>query len=354
MSNKTNDEKLRILRERLDQIKQKDDNSSTEINSRKENINEYTSHDSESIKKSKKTSYVSWLLTATLILAIIYGCFYAYEKINESSLNTKSVLETNTELEKESNDLVEKPIKYDLKLKGDNIAITSTFDEESSAKAMASDLELKGFRAGYFYLPNKSNSTKKVYQVFVGPYENERETNQWVPHLDLDVTIVHINDGSISRNIKSRSTIQQEKIAKEKAEIEKIAKEKAEIEKIAKEKAEKERLRNESAKLKREINELKQNRKKLLNNSSDIEIRYTYEFTNTMPDEGFITINNNAGYPQIKQLLSNIKSQGGIERIINNIKNTINKNGILIDEMFFEKQGTKVPTYKGDITIVYY
>ena len=54
MSNKTNDEKLRILRERLDQIKQKDDNSSTEINSRKENINEYTSHDSESIKKSKK------------------------------------------------------------------------------------------------------------------------------------------------------------------------------------------------------------------------------------------------------------------------------------------------------------
>ena len=154
MSNKTNDEKLRILRERLDQIKQKENGSSSNIDVEKQKADTYTQPNSDHIKEYKRPFYSSWLSRIILILAIVYGCFYGYEKFNNSSL------ENSTETDK---NIIDTPIKYNLDLKGENIAITATFDDEGSAKAMANDLEIKGFKSGYFYLPNKSNS--KLHQL---------------------------------------------------------------------------------------------------------------------------------------------------------------------------------------------
>ena len=57
---------------------------------------------------------------------------------------------------------------------------------------MVNDLKVKGFQADYFYLPNKSNSTEKVYQVFIGPYENEEETKQWTKNLQIDFKIISL------------------------------------------------------------------------------------------------------------------------------------------------------------------
>ena len=37
---------------------------------------------------------------------------------------------------------------------------------------MVNDLSKKGFKCDYFFLPNKSNSTEKIYKVFIGPYES--------------------------------------------------------------------------------------------------------------------------------------------------------------------------------------
>ena len=52
------------------------------------------------------------------------------------------------------------------------------------------NLNIKGFKADYFYLPNKSNSTKEVYKVFIGPYENKEETNQWVENIESEFNII--------------------------------------------------------------------------------------------------------------------------------------------------------------------
>ena len=71
-----------------------------------------------------------------------------------------------------------------------NIVIVSTYNDENSAKAMTNDLTVKGFKADYFFLPDKSNSTEEVYKVFIGPYEHEEETNQWVKNLNVDFEII--------------------------------------------------------------------------------------------------------------------------------------------------------------------
>ena len=77
-----------------------------------------------------------------------------------------------------------------LELRQDNIVIIGTFETKDSARVTVNNLNVKGFKADYFYLPNKSNSAKEVYKVFIGPYENEEETNQWVENLRVDFEIV--------------------------------------------------------------------------------------------------------------------------------------------------------------------
>ena len=74
---------------------------------------------------------------------------------------------------------------------GENIAITGSFKNKRSAKAMVNDLKVKGFKCNYFFLPKKSNSKEKIYKVFIGPYENEEETNQWTKNLE-DAEIVKL------------------------------------------------------------------------------------------------------------------------------------------------------------------
>lgn len=181
MSDKTNDEKLRILQERLAQIKQKKNiPSATRDNIEKEI--EVTTPKMESPHKEKHPMSFKWLKYFILFFCIAFGAYYAYNIDINSLLSDK--------IDKKAIDVVERTLEYNLDLTGNNIVITATVEDESSAKAMANNLNVKGFKAGYFYLPNKSNSTKKVYKVFIGPYEHEQEANQWAENLKLDFEII--------------------------------------------------------------------------------------------------------------------------------------------------------------------
>ena len=412
MTDKTNDEKLRILRDRLAQIQEKsnsennlskrrDLNSEKDINNSIENSVEITSS-----KVNKKP-----ILYIVLFLLIGLSTFFYFTKTK-----TADIIEKTDWVD----EVVEKEVIYSLKYKGNNIAVISRFLEESSAKAEVNNLITRGFKADYIYLPENSNVSRKEYQVFIGPYETNEETNQWIKNIDKEISIINISNGTIIRTIKSSFQIkiekekaenerlakekaenerlakekaENEKIAKEKAENEKIAKEKAENEKIAKEKAEKKRLAKEKAEkkrlakekanknkiaedkarklnldkvadekkrileqeaenLKKEIALLK-NRKILIENNKDIKIKYTYKFTETNRDEGFVTISNNAGYPIIKQTFINVESQGGSNNIVKGIKKIMNTNGMLIDQIYFQKNGNITPIYKGEISEVY-
>jgi hypothetical protein len=218
MSNRTNDEKLRILQERLAQIKQKQDTSLLSIKQRESVIEIGNPKDEE---PKIKPLNLFWIKRTLLIGSVAYGIFYAYTNIDFNSFSTYFSSE-------EISETITLPnLEYNLNLEGDNIAIISSFDDESSAKALVNNLKVKGFKTNYFFLPNKSNSTKEVYQVFIGPYENEYETSQWIQNIDRKVAVLSLSKGKIYREMKSDMLIAKEKdeqVKKKKKEQEKIEK----------------------------------------------------------------------------------------------------------------------------------
>ena len=392
MTDKTNDEKLKILRDRLAQIQDKSTNENS-LSDRKDlnlekDINNSIENSVEITKNKKNNKTVIYII---LFFLIGLSTFFYFLENKTADIIEKTDFVT---------EVVEKEIIYSIKYKGNNIAVISKFLEESSAKAEVNNLITKGFKADYVFLPEISNSLRKEYQVFIGPYETIEETNQWIKNIDKEISIINISDGTIIRTIKSSYQIkiekekaenerlakekaENERLAKEKAKKKRLAKEKAENKKIAKEKVEKKRLAKENSKkkklaedkakklnldkvaeekkriLEREAESLKKeiallkNRKILIKNNKDIKIKYTYKFTETNRDEGFVTISNNAGYPIIKQTFINVESQGGSNNIVKGIKKLMNTNGMLIDQIYFEKSGNITPVYKGEISEVY-
>ena len=121
-------------------------------------------------------------------------------------------------------------------------------------------------------------------------------------------------------------------------------------------KLQKQELENEKNQLQKDREQLKKEEKDLLTKkiqqNSKIIIKYIYSFKKTINDEGVLIIKNNANYPIIKQNYAKITSQGGIEKIIERAKNDLQTHGESIDGIYFEKNGTIVPIYKGKITEV--
>jgi len=391
MSDKSNDEKLRILRERLAQIKQKHNN----IIDQEKNDQGINNNDLESANEKNTEKRSSNKFKYLFLIIFLISFTYIFNNFNFSSLQNKIVNKD----EKEIINKVDFILSYNLKLKGNNIVIINTFSDKSSAKALVNDLKVKGFKTNYHYLPNVSNSTEKIYEVFIGPYDNLEEASQWIQNIDKEVTIISIADGRITK-MKSKKLLAKEKaenerlakekaenerlaieLAKKKAENERLAKEKAENERLAKEKAENERLAkikeqnqeevnqletdkknielerklllDQKAQLEEERLQLEEDRKKLLTNkknkNNEVNITYFFKFSPTVNDQGFLTVTNNAGYPVIKQNFENLSDQGGIESIINKLKMELENFGLLINNIFYEKTGTSVPVYNGNV-----
>jgi hypothetical protein len=183
MNDRANDEKLRILQERLSQIKQKDETLLSPIDQREEVI-EVALPQTETPQKEKTPISFGWLKYVIIIGALGYGSFYAYNNMDFSNIFSSS--------DKGIEEIQEFVLEYNLNIPGGKIAITASFEDESAAKAMVNDLKVKGYKCDYFFLPNKSNSKEEVYKVFIGPYENAEETNQWTQNLEGNFEIVQL------------------------------------------------------------------------------------------------------------------------------------------------------------------
>ena len=186
MSDTKNDEKLRILQERLAQIKQKQD-TPVPPRQQREAVIEIPTPKNEAPKKEIKPFNLSWVKRTVIVGSVAYGIFYGYTNIDFNSL-VPNFSEEETPVE-----LASSQLEYKFNLIGNNIAIISTknsITDEGSAKAMVNDLKVKGYKCNYFYLPENSNLSDEVYQVFIGPYENEEETNQWANNLEEEFNII--------------------------------------------------------------------------------------------------------------------------------------------------------------------
>ena len=192
MHDKSNDERLKILQDRLSKIKEKKEapilKEHEELETQKTGV--HNSPQSKEITESKweleenkKSPIIKYLVI--LFIFTIIG-FYSYNNIDSLFSNTEIASE---KAEEEEETLF--TIKYNLDIEG-KLAIINSFQDENLAKEMVKNLTTKGFKCDYFFLPNKSNSTEKVYKVFIGPYESLEEVNQWKQNVNGEVEILNL------------------------------------------------------------------------------------------------------------------------------------------------------------------
>ena len=196
MSDKSNDEKLRILQERLAQIKEKQESSAPQDSSTIE-ISDSSTPEVENITKDKEPSWgleekkprsFRWLtyiiILGILALVIRNGTLeWDFSKIAGSDNTPKEGIVV---------DIKEFEVEYKFEIEGNQLAIINSFKDETSAKAMVNELTVKGFKCDYFFLPNKSNSTEEVFKVFIGPYESLEEVNQWKENVNGEIEILSL------------------------------------------------------------------------------------------------------------------------------------------------------------------
>ena len=187
-----NEEKLKILQERLRQIKEKDENISSSNNI----INQSSTHknigndisEKSSPKSSKSKSYI--FISFLLIFALAFVISKTYDNIkfdfNVNFDKNDNVVNNEVKEEKDSDIQIEK--EYDIDkftdiVKGE-IAVVLNLSSEEEAINTKNELISKGFKARYFFSSDYSNISDESYEILIGPYETENELNQWLNNIN--------------------------------------------------------------------------------------------------------------------------------------------------------------------------
>lgn len=184
MSKKTKEEKLNILHGRLAEIKEKNTEKKETQNKLAEDINSDNNNNNNNLEQK---SYGKKIWFWILLIPLIVTCIFILK--NKDKL---SQVENTTNKDNNVVNDFKSIIQYNFDYKGDNIVLLEKFKNENSAKAYVNDLNIKGFRSSYFYLPNKSDSKEKVFVVFIGPYDSKEEANQWIKNIKTDYSIIKL------------------------------------------------------------------------------------------------------------------------------------------------------------------
>ena len=187
-----NEEKLKILQERLRQIKEKDENISSSNNI----INQSSTHknigndisEKSSPKSSKSKSYI--FISFLLVFALAFVISKTYDNIKfDFNVNfDKNDNVVNNEVKQEKDSVLQIEKEYDIDkftdiVKGE-IAVVLNLSSEEEAINTKNELISKGFKARYFFSSDYSNISDESYEILIGPYETENELNQWLNNIN--------------------------------------------------------------------------------------------------------------------------------------------------------------------------
>ena len=181
MSEKTNEEKLKILQERLATIqhkKEKEQQSITEKNKPlspvfKEELVE-KSPIQPSIKEPKeKTNSLKYFIIFFIIALLGYGGFEAYNSINFVELFSSETKEVTTDKTKE--------ITYHKsEFNGNYLIILNSFEDITIANAEVQNYISEGYKCDVFQLSAVSDSKEEIFQTYIGPFNKLQEANQYL------------------------------------------------------------------------------------------------------------------------------------------------------------------------------
>lgn len=207
MEHYDNEQRLRILQERLNQIKDKQ-TSNSETDRDNDNNPPYPTYNPKATESSdvdinlpnthnKQKSRLSAKPIILIILFgfLLYGLFYLYEYPNQIAskvdLNMDKVLEEpKKEIINSKENIV---IEYSLDFgKAKFIIKIGDYEDEMEAKSLVKQKIKEGYNSSHFFLPNVSNSSKEIYNVYLGPYYSEAEAKQWANTLDIEYEIINL------------------------------------------------------------------------------------------------------------------------------------------------------------------
>ena len=191
MSNLNNEERLKILRARLDEIQQK--NFSTEnVQNEKEKVVETPSSTDKNTSKNNVLKYV-------IIIALIgFGLTYLFTNVID--IETKFEFETekitdDSPIEVEEIEEiveVEENITYQFSFNENfsHLIISTLSYSEEEAKKMVDKYTSEGYQASSFYIPDNSNSSQELFKIKIGPYYSIEEAEQWNSTLEEETEII--------------------------------------------------------------------------------------------------------------------------------------------------------------------
>jgi len=170
-------------------------------------------------KEKKKKSYTGLIILAAVMLLFIGVAVYFYlnqDKFktlmasigmgkkelnvdtikrvvrNDTAIIRRTVIvDTTTTIVKKNDKNNDKIVKEDKKVVTDKWGLKrpcvvisfASLTNEKDAKQLASKLKNRGYKAGYYFIPDVVPSGKQLYKVYVGPYANENEPQQMLATL---------------------------------------------------------------------------------------------------------------------------------------------------------------------------
>ena len=191
MSNLNNEDRLKILRARLDEIQQK--NFSTEnVQNEKEKVVETPSSIDKNTSKSNVLKYV-------IISALIgFGLTYLFTNVidieTKFEFETEKITDDSSKEVEESEEIVEveENITYNFSFNENfsHLIISTLSYSEEEAKKMADKYTSEGYQASAFYIPDNSNSSQELFKIKIGPYYSIEEAEQWNSTLEEETEII--------------------------------------------------------------------------------------------------------------------------------------------------------------------
>ena len=181
MSERTNEEKLKILQERLATIqhkKEKEQQSITENNKPVAPVfNEELVEQSPiqpSIKEPKeKTNSLKYFIIFFIIALVGYGGFEAYNSINFDELFS-------SETEKITTDKTKEITYHKSEFNGNYLIILNSFEDITIANTEVHYYISEGYKCDVFQLSGVSDSKEEIFQTYIGPFNKLQEANQYL------------------------------------------------------------------------------------------------------------------------------------------------------------------------------
>ena len=191
MSNLNNEERLKILRARLDEIQQK--NFSTEnVQNKNEKVVETTTSSKKNTSKSNVLKYV-------IISALIgFGLTYLFTNVidieTKFEFETEKITDDSSKEVEESEEIVEVEenitYKFSFNENFSHLIISTLSYSKEEAKKMVDKYTSEGYQASSFYIPDNSNSSQELFKIKIGPYYSLEEAEQWNSTLEEETEII--------------------------------------------------------------------------------------------------------------------------------------------------------------------